>query len=95
MTKFKNQRIPLLGDGMAQCAMTEFQTTIKCHRGLTSFIEKRGVNGKWLVPGKPYDIKFSMLVKILEITVRFRQSDETFLDEWNEMGKKLLNMMKR
>ena len=42
----RNVKIPLLGEGTAQRAMKEFLPIIKSHRGLTSFLEQHGINGK-------------------------------------------------
>jgi len=34
--------------------MNLFLMQVKSQRGLTSFIERRGINGKWLKPDKPH-----------------------------------------
>lgn len=90
----RHEKIPLLGEGTAQRAMKEFLTIIKSHRGLTSFLEQHGINGKWLNPEKPYDINFSKLIKILEVAHAYRETDETFTEEWNHMCKLYLKILK-
>lgn len=90
----KREKTPLLTEKNAVKAMIEFLTKIKKRRGLTSFIQKHGVNGKWLLPDKPYDIRFSKLHKIMMIIARHRQTDEEFLEAWNELGVKLLERIK-
>lgn len=91
---YKNQKIPLLEEGTAQRTMKELLTIIKSHRGLTSHIERKGINGKWLNPEMPYDIPFSKLIKILDKAASFRQNDETFTEEWNHMCKLYLKILK-
>ena len=90
----KREKTPLLGDEKAQRAMKELLSIIKRHRGLTSFMEKQGINGKWLNPDKPYDIRFSKLSKILEVAHAYRETDETFTEEWNHMCKLYLKILK-
>ena len=89
-----NQKTPLLGEGTAQCAMTQFLTLIKSQRGLTKFIEDHGVNGQWLKPDEPYDIRFSKLSRILEIMVMYRETDEEFMEMWNTMGIYFIKLTK-
>lgn len=91
---YKNQKIPLLEEGTAQRTMKELLTIIKSHRGLTSHIERKGINGKWLNPEMPYDIPFSKLIKILDKAARFRQNDELYMDEWKHMCELFLKILK-
>ena len=90
----RNVKIPLLEEGTAQRAMKEFLTIIKSHRGLTSFLEQHGINGKWLNPEKPYDISFSKLIKILDTAHAYRETNEMFEEEWNHMCKLYLKILK-
>ena len=90
----KREKIPLLGEGTAQRAMKEFLTIIKSHRGLTSFLEQHGINGKWLNPEKPYDISFSKLIKILDTAATYRETNDMFREEWNRMCKLYLKILK-
>ena len=82
---YLNPKTRLLEEGTAQRAMVQLLTIIKKHRGLTRFLEDHGINGKWLQPELPYDIRFSKLVKILEKASEYRETDETFRYEWNQM----------
>lgn len=91
----KREKTPLLGDEKAQRAMKELLSIIKRHRGLTSFMEKQGINGKWLNPDKPYDIRFSKLNKILEVAATYRETNEMFEDEWKHMCELFLDILKR
>lgn len=91
---YVNQKTPLLKEGTAQSAMQQFLTIIKSHRGLTSYLEKHGINGKLLQPDKPYNIRFSMLVNILEKATQYRETDEEFRDEWNHMCLLFLKIIK-
>jgi hypothetical protein len=68
-------------------------TQVKSHRGLTSFIEKNGVNGKFLNPEKPYNMRLSKFLKILAIKARY-QTDDEFLEEWHALGEHLLTLVR-
>ena len=41
-----------------------------------------------------YDIRFSKLSKILEVAHAYRETDETFTEEWNHMCKLYLKILK-
>lgn len=90
----RNVKIPLLEEGTAQRTMKELLTIIKSHRGLTSHIERKGINGKWLNPEKPYDISFSKLIKILDTAATYRETNDMFREEWNRMCKLYLKILK-
>jgi hypothetical protein len=75
-----NNKIPLLEKGEARSAMLEFLIFIKRHQGLTSVIQKSGVNGKFLLVDKPYDIPFSKLIKILIAILGFCATEEEFIE---------------
>ena len=90
----KREKTPLLGDEKAQRAMKELLSIIKSHRGLTSFLEQHGINGKWLNPEKPYDISFSKLIKILDTAATYRETNDMFREEWNHMCKLYLKILK-
>ena len=77
MTK-NNKKIELLEEGEARSAMVSFLSLIKDHHGLTRFIQDNGVNGKYLLVSKPYDLPFSKLTKILEIIQRFCATEEEY-----------------
>ena len=93
--KHFNEKTPLLREGTAQRAMELFLTLIKHHRGLTKFIEDHGVNGQWLKPDEPYDIRFTKLCKILENIAAYRQTDDEFMDIWTKMGYYLIKLSKQ
>ena len=86
-------KTPALGPGLAWSVMNHFLTQVKTHRGLTTFIEHRGINGRWLKAEEPYDIRFAKLVKILKIKAHY-QTDEEFLDDWNAAGEHFLNLVR-
>ena len=88
-----NQKIPVLGKGLASFAMTLFLTQIRHQHGLTRFIQLHGVNGKWLRAKEPYDIHVSRFFQILRIKAHF-QTDDEFLDDWNELGEDFLNVVR-
>ena len=73
--------------------MNLFLTQVKSQRGLTSFIEQRGINGKWLKPDKPSDIRYSKLMKILEEKAVY-QTEEEFMDDWNAVGEYIVNQLR-
>ena len=73
--------------------MQQLLTQVKQHRGLTTFIENHGVNGKYLQPDVPYNIRFSKLMKIMENKAQY-QTDDEFLDEWNAVGEHLLDLVR-
>ena len=87
-------KTPLLEVGLACSCMNNFLTQIKSYRGLTSFIEKNGINGCWLRPTSPHDIRFSKFIKIMETKAHY-QTDEEFLDDWEKAGKDFLNYVRR
>ena len=87
------KKTPELGAGLAWSAMNHLFMQIKSHRGLTTFIEHHGVNGRWLKPDKPFNIRVTMFFKIMEIKAHY-QTDEEFLDDWNTLGKHILNFVR-
>ena len=90
MTKFY-EKTPQLGEGVGWSVMNFLLTQVKKHRGLTSFIEKNGVNGRWLKPDDLYNIRITKFMKIMEIKARY-QNDDEFLEEWNALGEFILNL---
>ena len=46
-------------------------------------------------PDQPYNISASKISKMLENAANFRQSDETFMKEWNHMGEFILKTFKK
>ena len=87
------QKIPILGKDLAFIAMEQFLIQIKRQRGLTSFIQRSGVNGKWLRADEPYDIHVSRFFQILRFKVHY-QTDDEFLDDWNELGESFLKSVR-
>ena len=92
MSYFK-EKTPPLEAGLARNMMQHFLMQVKQQRGLTTFIEHCGVNGRWLKSDDPYDIRFSKLVKIMEIVARYR-GEEEFLADWNTAGEHFLNLVR-
>ena len=88
MKKF-NAKIPVLGSGLANFAMKQFLTQIRHQHGLIRFIQRNGVNGRWLRADEPYDIHVSRFFQILRIKAHY-QTDDEFLDDWNELGEEFL-----
>lgn len=86
-------KTPALGAGLARSVMRYFLTQVKSHRGLTTFIEHRGVNGRWLKPYQPYDIRMSKFLKIMEIKAHY-QTDDEFLDDWKAAGEQFLHLVR-
>ena len=91
---YYKQKIPVLQTGLAKWAMQQFIMQIKCQRGLTNAIQKSGVNGKWIILEKPYDIPFSKLIKILHVKAHW-QTDEEFLRDWQALGKHFLAIVRQ
>ena len=73
--------------------MCHFLTQIKHQRGLTTFIERHGINGRWLKPEDPYNIRFTKFMKIMESKAHY-QTDDEFLKEWNAAGEHILNLVR-
>lgn len=92
MSYFK-RKTPLLTEGLALGAMRQLLQQIKGQRGLTSFIEQHGVNGKWLKTEEPYDITVSKFFKIMERKAHF-QTDDEFMKDWNDIGRRLLKLVR-
>ena len=90
---YYSNKTPLLGAGLAKNVMEQFLTQVKSHRGMTSFIERHGVNGKWLKSDMPYNIHITKFFKILELKAHY-QNDDEFLDDWKAMGEQFLNLVR-
>lgn len=88
------EKTPLLGAGLAKNMMRHFLAQVKSHRGLTSFIERKGVNGKWVNPERPYNIRLSKFMKIMENKAHY-QNDDEFLDEWQALGELFLEQVRQ
>ena len=89
MKKF-NAKIPVLGEGLANFAMKLLLTQIRHQHGLIRFIKRNGVNGRWLRADEPYDIHISRFFQIVRIKAHY-QTDDEFLDHWNELGENILD----
>ena len=87
------KKTPSLGEGLAKNVMRLFLTQIKHQRGLTTFIEHHGVNGRWLKPEDPCNIRFTKLMKIMESKAHY-QTDDEFLDDWNAAGEYFLSLVR-
>ena len=94
MSYFK-EKTPILEPGLARDFMVKMLETIKspCNRGLTTFIEANGINGKWLKPYDPHDIRFSKLMKIFKLMATYQMDDE-FMEVWEELGQFILSHTK-
>ena len=91
MSILKREMTPLLKPGLAKDIMETLLEQLKSfhNRGLTRYIEDRGVNGKDLKPDKPYDLRWTKICKILRLKAVF-QDEEDFLTEWMILGLLLL-----
>ena len=91
MSILKREKTPLLEPGLAKDIMNTLLEQLKSphNRGLTRYIEDRGVNGKDLKPDKPYDLRWTKICKILSLKAIF-QDEEDFLTEWMILGLLLL-----
>lgn len=92
---YLKEKTPVLEPGLAREFMVRLLEGIKSPRnqGLTSFIEKNGINGKWLKPYDHHDIRTSKLLKIIE-KVAIYQMDDEFMDEWNNLGLYIISYIK-
>ena len=91
MSILKREKTPLLEPGLAKDIMDTLLEQLKSphNRGLTRYIEDRGVNGKDLKPDMPYDMRWTKVCKILRLKAVF-QDEEDFLTEWMILGLLLL-----
>lgn len=91
MSILKREKTPLLEPGLAKDIMDTLLEQLKSphNRGLTRYIEDRGVNGKDLKPDKPYDLRWTKICKILRLKAVFQDEDD-FLTEWMILGLLLL-----
>lgn len=91
MSILKREKTPLLEPGLAKDIMDTLLEQLKSphNRGLTRYIEDRGVNGKDLKPDMPYDMRWTKVCKILSLKATF-QDEEDFLTEWMILGLLLL-----
>ena len=91
MSILKREKTPLLELGLAKDIMDTLLEQLKSphNRGLTRYIEDRGVNGKDLKPDMPYDMRWTKVCKILSLKATF-QDEEDFLTEWMILGLLLL-----
>ncbi len=92
MSYFFN-KTPILEPGIACSFLNFFLTQIKSYRGLTTYIEHRGINGCWLKPTMPSDIRYSKLIKILELKATY-QTDDEFLGDWEKAGEYFLEFIR-
>lgn len=92
---FYKEKTPVLEPGLARDFMEKILETIKSprNRGLITFIEANGINGKWLKLYNPYDIRISKLMKIFELKATY-QMDDDFMDEWEKLGQFILSRTK-
>jgi hypothetical protein len=91
MSILKREKTPLLEPGLAKDIMDTLLEQLKSphNRGLTRYIEDRGVNGKDLKPDMPYDMRWTKVCKILSLKATFQDEDD-FLTEWMILGLLLL-----
>lgn len=89
------EKTPVLEPGLARDFMEKMMETIKSphNRGLVTFIEANGINGKWLKLYNPYDIRISKLMNIFELKAIYQMDDE-FMDEWEKLGQLILSRTK-
>ena len=87
-------KIPVLKDGVAKKSMLLLFQQLRQQKGLTTFIEKHGINGRWLKPDEPMDILVSKFFKILSLKAHY-QSDEEFIADWIEAGRKFLKHVRK
>lgn len=86
-------KIPVLKDGVAKKTMLLLFQQLRQQRGLTTFIEKHGINGRWLKPDEPRDIDVTKLFKIMACKAHF-QTDEEFISDWNKAGEEILRWVR-
>ena len=87
-------KIPVLKDGVAKKSMLLLFQQLRQQKGLTTFIEKHGINGRWLKPDEPRDINVAKFFKIMACKAHF-QTDEEFISDWTEAGKEVLRWVRR
>lgn len=87
-------KIPALKDGVAKRTMLLLFLQLRQQRGLTSFVEKNGINGKWLKIEEPMDILVSKFFKILSLKAHYQTEDE-FIKDWIEAGRKFLKHVRK
>ena len=90
---FITRKIPALKAGLARIALQFLLSQVKNQRGLTTFIEKHGINGRWLKPDEPRDIDVTKLFKIISNKAHF-QTDEEFISDWTEAGEEILRWVR-
>lgn len=55
--KHYREKTPKLGEGLASNVLNKLFTQIKEQKGMTTFIQRHGVNGCWMKPDDLYDIQ--------------------------------------
>ena len=86
-------KIPVLKDGVAKKSMLLLFQQLRQQKGLTTFIEGNGINGRWLKPDEPRDINVAKFFKIMACKAHF-QTDEEFISDWTEAGKEVLRWVR-
>lgn len=86
-------KIPVLKDGVAKKSMLLLFQQLRQQKGLTTFIEKHGINGRWLKPDEPRDIDVAKFFKIMACKAHF-QTDEEFISDWNKAGEEILQWVR-
>lgn len=92
---FCNEKTPVLEPGLARDFMERLLEMIKSprNRGLITFIEANGINGKWLKPYAHHDIRTSKLIKIFKLMAIYLMDDE-FMEAWIKLGQFILSRTK-
>ncbi len=88
------KKTAFLKEGICKSVMRLLLMHVKQQRGMYSFIQRGGVNGRYLNPDAVYNITVSQYFKILEKKAKF-QSDEEFLEDWKNEGEFLLKEIRK
>ncbi len=83
------KKIPVLVPGVARETVQKLLLQVKNQKGLTSFIQKHGIHGRYLKEEEPLDISASKLFRIMELKALY-QTDDEFIKDWNDAGRKFL-----
>ena len=88
------KRIPVLEPGVARETVQKLLLQVKNQKGLTSFIQKHGIHGRYLKEEEPLDISVSKMFRIMELKALY-QTDDEFIKDWNDAGRKFLKWARR
>ena len=81
----KREKTPEMKEGMEKELMKFILSSVKNTKGLTSYLDKyAGINGKWIKTDLIYNLRCTLLLKIILYMFHFMDED-TIRQFWNNL----------